>query len=174
MKILILTISLIFSSLIYPDQEMIVLDEAEYSISYPSNWIIDRSNKLTEFYLFSRLDSPSDKFSENMSLISQNIVGMNIDLDKYTQISVNQIKRFFKDKILTVKKHQNKDGLDYYEVIYIGKQDGSNLKFLQYNFVENGMAYVLTFTAEASQFDRYKDIAYQTFNSFRLKNASNN
>lgn len=174
MKILIITLSLVLSSLIYPDQEMIMLDEKEYSISYPSNWIIDRSNKLTEFYLFSRLTDPSDKFSENMSLISQNMVGMNIDLDKYTQISVNQIKRFFKDKILKVKKHQNSDGLNYYEVIYTGKQEGSELKFLQYNFVQNGKAYVLTFTAEASQFDRYKAIAYQTFNSFRLKNAANN
>ena len=174
MKFVLLTISLCWFGLTWSQDRMIWLDETEYHIGYPSNWIIDRSNPLTEFYLFSRPDSPTDKFSENISLIAQNIDGMQIDLDKYTQISVNQIKRFFKDKILSVKKHQNAEGMPFYEVIYTGLQEGTPLKFLQYNYIHKGKAYVLTFTAEASEFQKYKGVAYEIFNSFRLKNATDN
>jgi hypothetical protein len=172
------TVTLLFvfwSSIFFLNaQEMRTLEKENYKISYPANWQLDQSDPVTEFYLFSRLTNSNDKFSENISLISQSLAGMNINLDQYTEISVNQIKKFFNDKILKVEKHTSKDGTAYYEVIYTGTQEGSVLKFLQYNFLKNGIAYALTFTAEAAQFDAYKDVVYQIFNSFSLQHGTNN
>ncbi|NQY04911.1 MAG: hypothetical protein HRT68_01605 [Flavobacteriaceae bacterium] len=169
MKTALMTIFFLTSFWINPDQEMITLEKSDYTISYPKTWQIDQSDRLTEFYLFSKLEDQNDHFSENMNLITQNLIGMNINLDQYTEISINQIKKFFNDKILKVEKHKNKAGQEYYEVIYTGKQEGTSLTFMQYNFLKNGKAYVLTFTAETDKFDAYKDVVYKTFNSFRIK-----
>lgn len=169
MKGIVFVVLMLLSSFSAPMQEMRTIEAQRYVISYPENWQLDRSDKLTEFYLFSRLDGANDTFNENMNLISQNLVGMNLNLDQYTQISVNQIQKFFKDKIEKVEKRKNPQGQEYYEVIYSGKQEDKELKFLQYNYMKDGWVYVLTFTSEASQFEHYKDEVYSTFNSFRLK-----
>lgn len=174
MKTALILLTVLCSFFVGEDQEMMMLDGSDYSISYPTSWQLDQSDRVTEFYLFSPLDGPDDHFNENMNLIAQNLVGVSVNLDQYTQISVNQIKKFFKDEILKVQKHKNKDGLEYYEVLYRGEHDGMKLKFLQYNFLKNGRAYVLTFTSEESQFEKFKPLVYKTFNSFTIKNGTNN
>lgn len=171
-----ITYSIIFflTILTAQSQEMKLLSEEHYSISYPSDWQLDQSDQLTEFYLFSKLEGNGDSFNENINLISQNLSGVKIDLDEYTRITVNQIRHYFKDEVLKAVKRKNVDGENFTEVIYSGKMEDVKLRILQYNYLKDGKAYVLTFTAEEDKFDAYKDVVYKTFNSFRFTNVTSN
>src|SRR5437867_1047648 len=64
-----------------------------YQIRYPGSWTFDTSKMMgSEFFIFSPKENDNDKFSENVSLVIQDLKGQNIDLDKYAQISEGQIK----------------------------------------------------------------------------------
>src|SRR5262245_41202678 len=63
-----------------------------YKIEYPKTWTLDTSGQLgSELFIISSLENDSDKFKENVSVIVQNLAGQDIDLDKYKDISEQQI-----------------------------------------------------------------------------------
>lgn len=146
------------------------LTEAEYSIEYPQEWTINTSGQLgTEFMIFSPLDSKDDKFMENVNLIIQILNGMNINLDKYTEISLGQIKTMITNSDIIENKRIKIDGKDCQKIIYSGNQGTYKLMFEQYYWVENEKAYVLTFTTEIDKFDNYKDTGEKILNTFKIK-----
>lgn len=146
-----------------------VLKETNYSIQYPQNWELNKSGQMgSTFYIFSRLTSPQDKFSENVNLIIQSLQGQKINLDKYVEISEGQIKTMITNGNLIESKRLNINGHEFQKVIYTGDQGIFKLKFEQYYWVLKGQAYILTFTCEKNQFDTYKLTGEKILNSFRL------
>lgn len=142
----------------------------EYSIDYPANWDLDKSGQMgTSFFLFSKQSSPQDRFRENVNLMVQNLKGMHIDLDKYVEISENQIKSMIQNSNLILSKRLTANGNSFHQVAYTGDQGSFKLKFEQYYWVINEKAYVLTLTCEASQFDAYSEIGEKILSSFRIK-----
>ncbi|MCK6695626.1 MAG: hypothetical protein L6Q97_26420, partial [Thermoanaerobaculia bacterium] len=74
-------------------EEWSALAEQNYSIEYPGSWELNRPGQGgPNFLLFSQLGSAEDTFRENVNLLIQDLKGMDIDLDKYTAISEEQIK----------------------------------------------------------------------------------
>ena len=50
----------------------------DFSIEYPATWKLDTSNTFTkDFFLYSPLENESDKFSENINLVIQDLANMN-------------------------------------------------------------------------------------------------
>jgi len=139
----------------------------DYSIQYPLNWKFDQSGQMkTSFIIFSELTSGEDQFRENINLIIEDLTEHNLDLNKYVEISENQIKtQINKSKILLSErlKAHNKE---YHKVIYKGKNSSLNLKFEQYIWVEGSNAYILTLTCEIDQFDTFQEIGEKILNSF--------
>jgi len=146
------------------------LSENNYSIKYPEHWDLNKSGQLgTSFFLFSPLSSEKDQFKENVNLLIQDLAGYNITLEKYVEISENQIKTMITDGQLIESERIVNRSLSYQKMIYTGKQGVFNLKFIQHYWVENNKAYVLTFTCEESQFNTFKSTGEQILNSFQLK-----
>jgi hypothetical protein len=152
------------------DDHWEILDEYNYSVKYPPTWQLDQSGLSgTSFFVFSPLESSDDQFKENVNLIIQDLTNMNLDLDKYTDISVNQIKTMFKgSNLLESKKIKNSEG-EYQKLIYIGDQGVFHLKFEQYYWVFDDKAYVLTLTTEQSKFLTFKETGEKIMNSFKIK-----
>lgn len=146
------------------------LENKTFAIQYPSNWTLNNSGMMgTSFIIFSQLTSTKDSFRENVNLVIQNLNGQLINLDQYTDISVKQIKQIATNgHLIESKRIKNKEG-EYQRMVYTGDQGTFKLKFIQYYWVKNGSAYVLTFTAEVSEFDRFKEEAEKSLNSFTLK-----
>ena len=93
---------------------------------------------------------------------------MNIDLDKFTQISIDQIKtQAVKGKLIESKRMKNKTR-EYQKVIYTSDQNGFHLKYEQLYYVKNNKAYFLTLTCEQTKFDAYKAEGEKILNSFKL------
>src|SRR4051812_41424637 len=79
--------------------------KGNYSISYPSTWQLDISGQMnTKFILFAPLEGTSDKFKENINLLIQDISSYGLDLDKFTALSVEQIKSMIDKSVLLEKK----------------------------------------------------------------------
>lgn len=164
-----LFIPLLFAN-ITKAQEWKTLDENGYSIQYPSDWQLDNSGQMgTSFILFSALVSDKDQFKENVNLLVQDLTGYNLDLDKYVEISENQIKTMVTDGNLILSNRLNKGGKEFQKTMYTGSQGIFKLKFEQYYWVIGNKAYVLTLTCEQSQFDAYKETGEKILESFNLK-----
>jgi len=150
--------------------DWISLDENGYSIQYPGDWDLNKSGQMgTSFILLSKQSSAEDQFRENVNLLIQDLTGMNIDLNKYVEISEGQIKTMVTNGNLLESKRLNANGTEFQRVIYSGDQGVYKLKFEQYYWIKNTKAYVLTLTGEISQFDIYKETGEKILNSFRMK-----
>jgi serine/threonine-protein kinase len=146
------------------------LNNNNYSIQYPSDWIENQTGYLgTKFMIFSQLSSKDDKFRENINLIIQDLSKLNYDLDEYINISVKQITKGITNAKLIVSSRKKAKGKTFHKLIYTGKQISFKLKFFQYIWIENKKAYVLTFTAEESQYNYYKNTANKIMDSFKFE-----
>lgn len=115
-----------------------------------------------------------DEFTDNVNLLVQDLNGLDLDLDKFMKLSIDQIDSFIDESELLLNERKNKDGLSYQKIIYNGKLDKFNFKFLQYIWVIKDKSYLLTFTCEQAEFEKHKDVAEKILNSFKLKNLESN
>lgn len=141
-----------------------------YTISYPSDWRIDTSKVMgSDAFFFSPKDNDTDKFSENVNVIMQDLKGMNIDLDRFVEISEGQIKTLITDGQLLESKRLSADGKEYHRLLYTARQGIYNLKTLQYYFVADEKAFVVTLVTEADKYEKYEKLGAKILNSFKLK-----
>ncbi|MGQ1948381.1 hypothetical protein ACT3CD_14900 [Geofilum sp. OHC36d9] len=148
----------------------ISLDESDYSIQYPDTFNLDRSGQMgLSFILLSNQISQQDSFRENINLLIQDLSGQNIDLDKYVEISEEQIKTMITDGNLILSQRLTHKNKAFQKVIYTGKQGRFDLKWQQLYWVENKKAYVLTLTCELNQYDKYVSVAEDIMKTFVIK-----
>jgi hypothetical protein len=148
-----------------------VISKDNFTIEYPKPWRLDTSKIMgTEFIAFSPLEDSADKFSENVNVIIQNLSGQNIDLEKYKQITEQQITTIMTDgKVFEssiVKTNKN----NYFKIVYAMTQNERRLKFISVCFIKDDKAYLATFTCELDKYDSYKKIGEEILNSFSLTN----
>ncbi len=146
------------------------INDNTYSIQYPDNWELNISETMgTSFILLSQQTSSEDKFRENINLSIQNLEGYNLNLDAYVAISEEQILKMVTNGIIIESKRLNTNNTEFQKIIFTGKQGLFQLKFVQYYFVKDEKAYVLTFTCEEIQYEKYNIIVEQILESFLLK-----
>ena len=146
------------------------LDKSEYSVQYPSTWELNESGSMgTSFILFSQLESENDEFRENINLMIQDLSGQNIDLDKYTEMSEEQVKAIITNYTLMESERIKDDRGEFHKIIYSGDQGQFHLIFEHYYWVVNEKAYLLTFVSEQDKFADFKEEGEGILNSFKLK-----
>jgi len=144
--------------------------DSNYSINYPENWELKTYGPIgIRFALLSPLSSKQDQFKENINLIIQDLPGSPIKLDKYVEITEHQIKTLVTDGVLKESKRVEAEPIDYHKIVYTGRQGIYKLKFEQYFWLLEDKAYILSFTAEESQYDQYQLTGERMLNSFKLK-----
>ncbi len=142
----------------------------EFSIQYPNNFELNTSGLIgTKFVLFSEQTSDKDLFRENVNLVSQNISGQNIDLDKFVEISKKQLEIMIPNGKLIESKRISNENKEFQRFIFSGTQGQSNLKWLQYFFIKNDKVYVLTLTCEINQYDKYVSVGEDIMKTFVIK-----
>jgi hypothetical protein len=150
-------------------QPVATLEKELFKVQYPNKWTIDTSRMMgSEFFIFSPKENATDKFRENVNLIIQDISGRNIDLDKYAQISKEQINTMGDGARIHESKKIKKGKSEFYKMIYDMKQGAFKLKIEQYYFVTNTRAYVLTLATESTKFANFKTVGEGVLNSFQV------
>lgn len=146
------------------------LEDNSYSVKYPSDWEVNSTGMMgTSFILFSPLAEGQDNFKENVNLLIQDLSEYDLDLDKYVEISVGQIKTMITNSNIIESKTIKSELGEYQKMIYTGEQGMFKLKFEQYYWVINNNAYVLTFTSELDKYLNYKETGEAILNSFVIK-----
>lgn len=138
-----------------------------YSIQYDSSFMLDESKRNgTEFYLFSKKIKPQPDFVANLNLMIQDLKGLNYDLDQFMALSEKQIKS--NGKILSSKRIKTTT-TDYHILLFEVNFNGMDLKFLQYDYIKEDKAYVLTFSSKPNDFDANLKVFETVMKSFKLK-----
>lgn len=146
------------------------LNESGYSIQYPDTFYLDKPSQFgMKFILLSKQTSLQDMFRENVNLVIQDLAGLNIDFDKYIEISEEQIKSVITDINQFESQRLTNKNTEFQRLIYTGKQGSFNLKWQQLCWVVNEKAYVLTLTCEQSQYDNYVSVGEEIMKSFIIK-----
>lgn len=153
-----------------PTESWKTLDDKGYSIQYPESWELKQDGTGgTKFIILSKQVNAQDQFRENVNLIVQSLAGQKIDLDKYTEISEQQIKQLIQNSHMKESTRVKTKKHPYQKEVYTGDSGPYKLAFEQYYWVIGDNAYVLTFTADQTAYDEYKSIGEKIMNSFQIK-----
>jgi len=148
---------------------MLDFSKNNYTLQYPGSWRLDTSGQFgTELLIFSPLESESDKFSENVNVMVQNLQGQNVDLAKYKQRSDQEIADLATDGKIFESSILKNDKGEFFKIVYAMSQGKFRLKITSVCFIRNDKAYLATFTSEFDKYDNYKNTAEQILTSFRL------
>jgi hypothetical protein len=122
----------------------------------------------TELFVFSPLENETDKFSENVNIIIQNLSGQNINLEKYKQITERQLFDLANDCKVFESSIVKKNKKEYFKTTYAMTQGKFRLKITSICFIENEKAYLATFSSEFDKHEQYKNVGEKILNSFCL------
>ncbi len=145
------------------------LVHSDYTLDYTSDWELNQSGQMgTSFILFSQLESDTDKFKENINLVIQDLTGYNLNLDKYIDVTLGQIKSMISNPKINFNQRIKGNNGGFHKLVYSGNQGLFNLTFEQYIWVIKNRAFILTFTTEQEKFEKFKLKGEQILNSFIL------
>lgn len=155
------------------------LSQSNYSIRYPENWELQQNKDIesgvlenTVTYLFavlSPLESPADKFRENVNLVVEDFNGKKVEAEEYYALSQRQIQSQMKNCKIIETRSLEKGSQKYHKLIWTWDYETFNLKVEQYVWISAGKAYILTFSSEQNKFAQFQKIGENILNTFTLK-----
>jgi hypothetical protein len=142
-----------------------------YQIQYPSTWKLDTSRTMgTEFMILAPKENDTDVFSENVNFMIQNLQGTQIDLGQYKQISEKQFSEFFTDVQIFESAIIKTPSDEFYRSSFAMTQGKFRLRITSICYIKNEKAYLLTFTSEFANYERYKAAGEEILDSFAFSN----
>jgi hypothetical protein len=147
------------------------------SIQYPSSWAgiqfredpFAQSNTSIVAIFEAPRENQSDSYRENLILGVQGPLEDSISLEDYTQNSLEAFSRMSDRVIILESLPGSLSGLPAREIVYISTLQNLSLKKMQIFTIVNGnTAYVVTFGAEESQFNKYIPEIMRMVNSIRI------
>jgi hypothetical protein len=152
-----------------PTTRMIDFAKGDYKLKYPETWRLDTSGSLgPELFVFSPLENDTDKFSENVNVLIQNLQGQNINLEQYKQITDKQLSDLATDGKIYESSILKTDKGEFFRITYAMTQGKYRIKITSICFIRNDKAYLATFSSEFDKYDNYKEVGEQILSSFSL------
>ena len=142
-----------------------IIDRADFSIRYPSDWTLQPESENTIFYLYAPAESDGDRFRENVSLVVEVLPSGKYDADSYVEEAI---------KLLQVQVTKN-------ERVEWAGHVGRRLVYTQrptldivttnelYVWVINGKAYLLAFSREEGNDGEQAVTGQRILQTFELK-----
>lgn len=146
------------------------ISRKKFALKHPDGLRVDHSGLMgTEFVVFLGHPTDPDEFCPNINLQIQPLGGRGLDLDRYTDISVDQVKRLVSNSKLITNMRKNGLKGEYQQLVYAGDQGKYHLQFEQFLAIAHGNAYVLTLTCEQTHFDRCRGPGEAIMDTFVLR-----
>ncbi|MBF8150849.1 hypothetical protein ITJ86_13130 [Winogradskyella sp. F6397] len=166
-----LIIFILFTFIINAQEQSksIKYEKDNYSIEYPSNWILNDSGESgTEIFLYPTNSESSDVFTENINLIVQNLNDTTITLEKYKGLVENQISEMLTEPKITSSEIENKGGLKSHQLIAGGKSGDYKFKTIIHTYLMNKQIYTLTFVTLYENYKNNQIESLRIMDSFNL------
>lgn len=152
------------------DSGWMKFETSEFEVQYPASWDLDESGQMkSSFILFTHLTDEKDDFKENINLLIQDLSVRPMDLDEYVKLSEGQIETLVTNGELLSSERLSDGKRDFQKVVYTGQQGIYSLKYVQYYWVFDNRAQILTFTSEQDQYSKFHETGTQILESFKLK-----
>lgn len=136
----------------------------KFTISYPKDWTTRSVNEAIAF--LSPQEGAGDSFQENVNVLPQDLSAQPMTLEQYTELSRKQITDAFGPNAVVSTAPKTLAGQKAMEMVYTMNYQGRALKIRADWFIRNKTAWLLTFTAEPAQFDKYDKTGTAILNSF--------
>jgi serine/threonine-protein kinase len=144
-------------------------------MKYPKGWVIDRkedgfTGDVAKF--FPRQNNDSKSFQPELS-VEMHDLKKSISLPDYTNSRVNEITQFLTSPRIHESHSTKLANLPAHKVVYTGKQEQYNVKMMAvWTVKDNKKAYIVTYTAEESQYDTFLEAAQAMINSFEIRESA--
>jgi serine/threonine-protein kinase len=138
----------------------------KFKIDYPNNWV--QKNNVNAILFCSPKEDDKDNFQENVNILLQDLSAHPMNLEEYADITKKQVAENVGSSAMLSIKDVIFSGRKSKEISFNLNLSGKDLKVRQFVFIKENIAYLLTYTAEQSQFEKYKDISTKVMNSFRF------
>lgn len=138
----------------------------KFTINYPDKWV--KKNNVNSIVFLSPKENDKDLFQENLNLMLQDLSKKPMNLEQYTELTKKQIVDNLGASAIVSLKNVTISGQQGKEFVYNMNYQGNKLKVKQCWIIKNHNAYLLTYTAEPEQYNKYENIAVEMMNSFKL------
>lgn len=128
-----------------------------YEITVPSGWMAQRTDSTTIFMLYSPIEE-NDDFQENANLAVEKLP-TKYTVKKYLEAGREALKILYGDFKLI------EEGKNYH--IISGNINGILVTQIQFVEMKGNEAYILTFTSNPNNFNRYLEIFKTIYKSFK-------
>jgi hypothetical protein len=147
------------------------------TIQYPSTWSGTQlredpfapTNTSIVAIFEAPVENQSDSYRENLILGVQGPIPGDITVEEYTDNSLNEFRNMSERVRILESSSSILAGLPAHEIIYTSSLQGMNLTKSQvFTIVNNNIAYVVSFGAEESQFNKYLPTMKKMIDSLRI------
>lgn len=146
-------------------------DDRFYTIKYPGSWELNTSGANNTSFILIAGGTENQPFRENINLIISKLPDPTVTIDFFAKASEQQIASNFEDSELIESTRVRTQKSEYQKMIYTGTKSGIDLKFTQHYWVIDGVAFVLTFSANRDKWDEYATEVEQIFQTLTFKFA---
>ena len=146
------------------NKKEIILDREDFSISYLKYLKLDESGHGGSSFILSVPHESNDNFVENINLIKTKLV--NPDFKQFTNKTisdVSNIANIIENKIIDL------NGEKCLRLIFELREQETDIIVTQHTYIKNSMAYILTFTTESKNYNKYLKEMNEILMSFKIK-----
>ncbi|MCX6089816.1 MAG: trypsin-like peptidase domain-containing protein [Candidatus Atribacteria bacterium] len=139
-----------------------------FTLKYPNSWTSTIQTLMNQEVVafLAPTDNPQDVFRENLNILIENLPS-EMSLQNYFSLTMDQLKTF-----PDVQFRENYDatisGQPGKVLVYSRTLDGKELTYSQVYIIRGIKAYVLTFTAESTQYSHYQPEFQQILSRFHF------
>jgi hypothetical protein len=133
-------------------------------IQYPSDWIKTERNTIISF------KSPDVEHTSSVSLQISDLSGSNMSLNRLIRNNIDTLRYYFTNFSLVQSTLNNTEKKEPYTIIFTYKNRYSPVEFksMQVWSRHNNNIYLITYTSQTEDFDKYLPIVKCMINSFGI------
>ena len=127
-----------------------------FQMKYPAAWDVEEGVMGTAVFFLSPLSGPYDQFRENVNIIVEDVSAHpGLTVDDYEIVSIDELARTITDFTIIERGRRIVSGRPARTLEFTGTQGIYQVRFLQVYTIIAGRAFVITYTAEDSQYQIY-------------------
>ncbi|MGK7904456.1 MAG: PsbP-related protein [Hormoscilla sp.] len=148
--------------------------EQQLKIKYPEDWNpekINRKNSILKETEVARFVGPAkgNKLAPEVTITIQEF-SEQMSLEAYKNIALREIQDFSNYQVVSQGATELGNKPDAYKIVYEGENEGQNLQMMQlFALKGDRSAYIITYTAEASEYEDYLTEVEAMIDSFEIK-----
>jgi len=133
---------------------------------YPASWA--KQEKSNAIFFLSPKENEKDLFQENVNLMLQDLSQQSMSLEQYTELTKKQVVDNFGASAIISLKNTTIAGQQGKEFVYSMNYQGRSLKLKQYWFIKGNIAYLFSYTADPTKYEKYESVVTEMIKSFKI------